>query len=268
VPQPKVRDVTTTDLITAPDGSSLGDTAAMLTTHQISAVPIVDRFNVAIGILSWTDIGETIEREERRSPTTRGWFRRRGKSQSRWRSRASTGVMTAPPVNIGPDASLSAAGRVMHHRSINRLLVVDHVDKLVGVVTQRDLLKIHSRLDAVIRDEVRQRVLRRTLMISPDAVRVVVDDGVVTLTGRVDRKSTVPAAVGLTAAVAGVTGVIERLAFDTDDTTPGAAARQSTLDPSATPVGHRDQRLSASIGAVGPGFAAYAAQVIRQEAVR
>jgi CBS domain-containing protein len=258
----------TTDLITAPDESSLGDIAAMLTTHQISAVPIVDRFNVATGIVSWTDIGDTIEREEQRTPTTRGWPRRRNRSQSRWRSRAATEVMTAPPVTIGPDASLSAAGRAMRHRGIGRLLVVDHADTLVGVVTRRDLLKIHDRLDAVIRDEVLHRVLRRTLMISPDAVRTVVADGVVTLAGRVDRKSTVLAAVGLTEAVAGVTGVIDRLTFDADDTTPGAVARQATVDPSTTRVGRPDARPSVGVGAVGHGFAAYAAQVIRQEAVR
>lgn len=245
----------TTDLITAPDESSLGDIAAMLTAHQIGAVPIVDRFNVAIGIVSWTDIGETIERAEQRSPTTRGWLRRRGRSQSHWRGRAATEVMTAPPVTIGPDASLSAAGRVMHRRGVGRLLVVDHDNRLVGVVTRRDLLKVHNRLDAVIRDEVLQRVLRRTLMIPPGAVRIVVDDGVVTLAGHVDRRSTALAAVGLTEAVAGVTGVVDRLAFGIDDTTPEAAARRST--PGAS-----------TARAVGHGFAAYAAQVIRQEALR
>ena len=243
--QQRVRDVMTTDLVTAPDDFSLGDIAAMLTRHQISAVPIVDRFNVATGIVSWTDVGDTIKR-----------------SQSRWRSRAATEVMTAPPVTIGPDASLSAAGRAMRHRGIGRLLVVDHADTLVGVVTRRDLLKVHDRLDAVIRDEVLHRVLRRTLMISPGAVRIVVADGVVTLVGRVDCKSTVLAAVALTEAVAGVTGVIDRLTFDTDDTTPGAVARQSTIDPSTTRVGRLDARPSANVGAVGLGFAAYAAQVI------
>jgi CBS domain-containing protein len=238
----------TTDLITAPDESSLGDIAAILATHRISAVPIVDQFDVAIGVVSWTDIAEASERDEQRSPTIRSWFRRRGRWPSRWRSRPAREAMTAPPVTIGPDASLSAAGRVMHRRDVGRLLVVDHADRLVGVVTRRDLLKVHNRLDAVIRDEVLQRILRRTLMISPDAVQIVVDDGVVTLAGRVDHKSTALAAIGLVEAVAGVTDVVDRLSFATDDTIPEPGARQS--------------------GTVGRGFATYAAHVIRQEAVR
>jgi BON domain len=68
---------------------------------------------------------------------------------------------------------------------------------------------------------VRQRILRRILMIEPGSVQVTVDDGVVTLTGRTGRtgrKSTALAAVGLTEAVAGVAGVVDRLSFDTDDT--------------------------------------------------
>lgn len=252
--QPTVRDVMTTDLITAPDESSLGDVAAILTARRISAVPIVDRFNVAIGIVSWADIGQSIERDDQRGPTIRGLFRRRGKPRSRWRSRSATQVMTAPPVTVGPDESLAAAGRIMHHRDVGRLLVVDHADRLVGVVTRRDLLKIHDRLDAVIREEILHRVLHRTLSIPSDAVRITVDNGLVTLSGRVDRKSTALVAVGLTGTVAGVTGVVDRLAVDSDGTGPGAAARRSTHDPSTTRNGR--------------GFAAYAAQVTRQEATR
>jgi CBS domain-containing protein len=265
--QPKVRDVMTTDLVTAPDESSLGDIAAILATHQVSAVPVVDRFGVAIGVVSWTDVGETIERDEQPGPTTRGWFRRRGRSRSRWRSRAVTEVMTAPPVTIGPDASLSAAGRVMHQRGVGRLLVADHATRLVGIVTRRDLLIVHDRLDAVIREEVLHRVLRRTLMLSPDAVRVAVDDGLVTLAGRVDRKSTVLAAVGLAAGVAGVTGVVDRLAFVTDDTTVAAAAHRSARATAPRADGSPN-RPSTDVGAAGHSFPAYAAQVVGQEATR
>src|SRR5436305_1412560 len=58
-----------------------------------------------------------------------------------------------------------------------------------------------------------------------------VDDGLVTLSGRTDRKSTAQAAVGLTEAVPGVTGVVDRLTFDTDDTVATPAERPSATDP-------------------------------------
>jgi hypothetical protein len=54
---------------------------------------------------------------------------------------------------------------------------------------------------------------------------------VVTHTGRTGRKRTALAAVALTEAVAGVTGVVDRLAFDTDDTVPPPAPRPRASQP-------------------------------------
>jgi hypothetical protein len=107
---------------------------------------------------------------------------------------------------------------------VGRLLVIDDGERLVGMVTRTDLFKVHARLDAGIRDEVLQTVLRRTLMIEADAVKVAVDDGVVTLTGGVGRKTIALAAAGLPETVPGVTSVVDRLTFDLDDTLAGRVA--------------------------------------------
>ena len=140
----------------------------------------------------------------------------RARTRPRWSSaRRGTGTVV-----IGD--TLPAAAWVMYRRNVGRLLVVDGDGRLRGIVTRSDLLKVHARLDAVIRDEVMQRVLRRTLTIEPGAVQATVDDGVVTLTGRTARRTTALAAARLTEAVAGVTGVVDRLAFDVDDTVAAA----------------------------------------------
>jgi hypothetical protein len=137
-------------------------------------------------------------------------------------------VMSGPALTIGADASLAAAARVMYRREVGRLLIVDGDNRLRGIVTRSDLLKVHARLDAVIRDEVIHRVLYRTLTIPPGDVQATVDDGVVTLTGRTARKTTAVAAVQLTEAVPGVTGVDDQLTFDVDDTVAAAPTRQTT----------------------------------------
>jgi hypothetical protein len=59
-----------------------------------------------------------------------------------------------------------------------------------GVVTRSDPLKVHARLDAVVRDEVLHLVLRRTLTIPRGVVEATVDAGVVTLAGSTARKTT------------------------------------------------------------------------------
>jgi CBS-domain-containing membrane protein len=136
-------------------------------------------------------------------------------------------VMSGPALTIGADASLAAAARVMYRREVGRLLIVDGDNRLRGIVTRSDLLKVHARLDAVIRDEVVHRVLHRTLMIAPGDVRATVD-GVVTLTGRTARKTTAVAAAQLTEAVPGVTDVDDQLTDDVDDTVAVAATPPTT----------------------------------------
>lgn len=239
MPQWRVRDVMTTQVVTARDDTPVADIAALLTGHSVGAVPIVDRFAVVVGVVSWTDLqGEANLDELADSVGGRRW-RRRIPAVLRWSERTAAQVMSAPPVSIGPSVSLPAAGRTMYRRNVGRLLVVDTTGRLRGIVTRKDLLKVYARLDTVIRDEVMQRVLRRTLLVEPGSVRVTVDDGVVTLVGRVPRKTTAVAAVQLTEAVEGVTEVVDRLTCDLDDTV-------ALVDP--LEVGSRDSRQGGLIG--------------------
>lgn len=217
----RVRDVMSSDAITVRDTTPVAQIAAVLVERDITGVAVVDRFDAVIGVVSWSDLHDSIEivddARAGRQPARR-WWRRSWRPRLHWPRRTALDVMSAPPVTIGPEASLAAAGRLMHRRDVGRLLVVDRHGRLVGLVSRSDLLKVYARLDSVIRDEVTQQLLRRTLMVPADAVRVAVDEGVVTLSGRTARRTTALAAVGLAGAVPGVTEVIDRLTFDADDT--------------------------------------------------
>ena len=65
---------------------------------------------------------------------------------------------------------------------------------LPGALDQdgRDPLKVFLRSDAEIAQEVRQDVLVRAMWVNPDTVTVEVRDGVVTLTGQLERWSLIP----------------------------------------------------------------------------
>jgi CBS domain-containing protein len=227
MPQWQVRDVMTTEVITVADDASVAEIVAVLTDRQITAVPIVDRFDVILGVVSWTDLRKKIDIDAPEGDPRAGSWQRWAPAQARWPEGTAVEVMSGPALTIGADASLPAAARVMYRRGVGRLLVVDRDGRLRGIVTRSDLLKVHSRLDAVIRDEVMHRVLHRTLMIPPGAVRATVDDGVVTLAGNTARKTTAVAAVRLTEAVPGVTDVVDRLTFDVDDTVADVPARRA-----------------------------------------
>lgn len=252
MPQWRVRNVMTTEVITAPDDASIAQIVTLLTDRQVSAVPIVDSFDVVLGVVSWTDLRRKIEiRAPEDAPRAR-WWRRRVPPLTQWPDGTAVEVMTGPPLTIEAHATLPAAARVMHRSNVGRLLVVDNDNRLRGIVTRSDLLKVHSRLDAVIRDEVMHHILDDRLAIPPGTVQAAVDDGVVTLTGHAARKTTAAAAVGLTVAVPGVTDVVDQLTFDIDDTVTAAPARQAAkrdpllgwwIGPAGRASGHRVTNL-------------------------
>ncbi|WP_406253815.1 CBS domain-containing protein [Streptomyces chartreusis] len=96
------------------------------------------------------------------------------------------------------DAAWTAA-----HARLKRLPVTDYRGRLVGVVSRRDLLRALIRDDAEIRVEAESLIGRHLL--DPHAVQVAVENGVVTMTGRLD-KAVVPE---LLASVRDIDDVVE-----------------------------------------------------------
>jgi CBS domain-containing protein len=211
----RVHDVMTTDVITAPDDATVADIVALLTDRQITAVAITDRFDAVLGVVSWTDLRRKIELAAPGDAAGDG--RSYPWAPVRWPEGTAVEVMSGPALTIGADASLPTAARVMYQRGVGRLLVVDGDRKLRGIVTRSDLLKVHARLDAVIREEVLHQVLGDPLRVPPGTVEVAVEGGVVTLTGRIPERRTAVVAARLTAAVPGVADVVDRLESDVDD---------------------------------------------------
>ncbi len=105
----------------------------------------------------------------------------------------------------------------MDAEKVKRLPVVDDLGRLVGIVTRGDLLKVHLRPDDDIRADVETGVLRRALGSAADAVTVAVDDGAVTLTGKVELASMAQEAARLTRQIPGVVEVVDELSYDYDD---------------------------------------------------
>jgi hypothetical protein len=55
------------------------------------------------------------------------------------------------------------------------------------------------------------------MWVGPDSVTVQVRDGVVTLTGQLERRSLIPIVVSLVHGIDGVVDVVDRLTFELDD---------------------------------------------------
>ena len=123
--------------------------------------------------------------------------------------------MTAPAITVGPHVTIHAAGRLMSTRHVRLMPVVDKDDRLIGVVSRRDLLAVFLRPDEDIAADVR-RVLDEILLAEPGEAEVAVRDGIVTLIGTAgpqDRAhgDLIPVAVRLMWDVNGVVDIIDRL---------------------------------------------------------
>ncbi|MEV5633791.1 CBS domain-containing protein [Micromonospora tulbaghiae] len=227
----QVADVMTRDVATVTEETPYREVVDVLVRQRISGVPVVDSFRRVLGVISEADLLHKVERSGH--PDERRVFegRRRRTVREKAGALVARDLMTAPAVTTHERASLAATARLMDHEAVKRLPVLDDLGRLAGIVTRGDLLRVHLRTDAEIREEVVHEVLRRVLSVRDGLVTVQVRGGEVTMDGRLDRRSAVELAGRLAAQVAGVVAVHNAIGYDVDDTT------LMELDPvHATPV--------------------------------
>ncbi|MEU5908714.1 CBS domain-containing protein [Micromonospora sp. NPDC047467] len=214
----QVGDVMTRDVVTVEAGTPYREIVDVVLRRGVSAVPVIDGFRRVLGVVSEADLLHRVERAG--EPAQRRVFESRRRRGARDKSEPllAGGLMTAPAVSTYPEAPLSAAARLMDREQVKRLPVLDDLGRLVGIVSRSDLLRVHLRSDAEIREDVVQEVLRRVLAVRDGLVTVEVRHGEVTLAGRLDRRSAVDLAGRLAGQVSGVVRVINAIAYNADDT--------------------------------------------------
>jgi CBS domain-containing protein len=206
----------TTDVVTVGPGASLKEVAAILVDRRISGLPVVDDEGKVIGVVSE---GDLLFKE--RGPTEQrgvlAWFTDNWMAEPD--ARTAGEAMTAPAVTIAPWRQVSGAAAQMLDAAVNRLPVVDDRGRPVGIVTRADLVRAFVRPDAAIEEEIRDEVLARELLLEiPGAVTVAVEDGKVTLSGTVSRRTEADLALALVARVPGVTELESSINWREDDT--------------------------------------------------
>jgi CBS domain-containing protein len=180
-----VLDAMSTDVLTIGPDESLKAAARMMLARGVSGLPVVDTENKLIGIVTEADF---VRQEAERSLHGR----RRlldtvfGDRDAREHGETVGDVMTPSPLVVTADARIAEAARIMNERLVKRLPVVDSDGVLIGIVSRADIVAAYVRPDDVIEDAVREDIMKRVLMIEPDALEVSVKDGIVSVAGRVD----------------------------------------------------------------------------------
>jgi CBS domain-containing protein len=214
-----VRDVMTPDVKVVGPETGYKDIVEMMLRYAVSAVPVVNHEGRVLGVVSELDLMLKMEFAGL-EPHVRIFERKRQKV-ARAKAAADTAeeLMTSPAVVIASDASLVAAASLMHQEGLKRLPVVDLEGVLVGIISRGDVLRAYLRSDEDIRREITDEVFRRSMWLEPHEAIATVERGVVTLTGRTERRSTAEIAAQLVQAVPGVVDIVDELTYRYDDTT-------------------------------------------------
>jgi CBS domain-containing protein len=216
-----VADVMTRKVVAVDAFAPFKDIVRKMQEFRVSAVPVVDEDGRIMGVVSEGDLILKEDPElEGGAHLFEGIHRRHDRSKAA--GLIASQLMSVPVITVSPDASLGEAARLMHRKAVKRLPVVDEDGRIQGIVSRTDLLKVFLRDDAEIAAEIREDVIRRTLWIEPDTIRVMVRDGVVTLEGQLERRSLIPLLERLVLGVEGVVAVKDRLTYVSDDSSRGS----------------------------------------------
>ncbi|MCQ6254638.1 CBS domain-containing protein [Methanocaldococcus sp.] len=133
----KVKDIMTKNVITAKKDEGVIEAFEKMLKYKISSLPVVNDENKVIGIVTTTDIGYNLIRDRYTLET---------KIED---------VMTKDVVTIDKNASILEAIKKMDITGkteiINQLPVVDDNNKLVGIISDGDIIRAISRF--IIRDK-------------------------------------------------------------------------------------------------------------------
>ncbi|MEV6979653.1 CBS domain-containing protein [Sphaerisporangium sp. NPDC051017] len=220
----KVRDVMTRKVASVNGSTPFRDVAEVLIHHGVSAVPVVDGEGHVLGMISEADLlrKEEFKRqyyhEGYRPPLSarlREQLARRGRGpEDRARGDVAAELMTSPAITVKDHASLVTAARQMSANGVKRLPVVDDEGRLEGIVSRHDLLTVFLRSDEEIAGEIRDDVVGALWPYMPE-VDVSVDDGVVTLSGRMATAGDARLLAQMAERVNGVIDVIDELEWPT-----------------------------------------------------
>jgi len=190
-----VGEVMTREVVEARRETPFKDVARLLDEHRISGLPVVDQDDKVLGVISGTDL-----------------IRRQAARAVGGLAPTAAELMSTPAITVHPEQRVADAARVMERHGVERLPVVDEEDRLIGIATRRDLLRVFLRTDEEIRREILYEVLPRATEGPAHTVDVSVRDGMVTLSGGPSGLSDVPLLIRRLWRVDGVVGVVNRLA--------------------------------------------------------
>lgn len=217
-----VRDIMTTPVVTVRPDTPFKQVVAIV--RAVGAIPVTDDCGRVLGIVCEHDLlaEQVILERSLGRPTSARHHGGRGKAPAA----TAASLMTSPAVTTRAEATTSEAARLMYRHRIGSLPVVDSGGRLIGIVSRGDVLEGFTRQDADIHREVVRDVITHHFLLDPQAFRVTVRDGIVTLSGRPESDQVGHLLAAAVRRVEGVVGLRDQMRY-----TAGETATWGALPP-------------------------------------
>lgn len=222
----RASDIMTTSVVSVGPDTEVKEIAGLLLKHRISAVPVVNKNDQVIGLVSE---GDLMRRAENDTEDRHAWWlaelvstRNKPADYIKSHGRRASDVMTRAVISVEDDAPLNEIASLLERHHIKRVPVIRE-DRLVGIVSRANLLHglAAQRSDAggdVAPDdkELRERIMKEVSQaagVDAPLITATVNDGTVQLWGSVDHATKKQAALVAAESIEGVKSVQNNIAL-------------------------------------------------------
>jgi len=151
----RARDIMKTDVIKAHPDMTIADLARLLQEKHITGVPVVDRTNRLVGVVSQTDIIRFYATYPRNSKDVHPYFKGDVKDRKLEEPAAAAAdfgdrkveeIMTQETFAFNEMANVTEIAVEMIRLHMHRVIIVDEDMSLSGVITTMDFVRLISQL--------------------------------------------------------------------------------------------------------------------------
>jgi molybdopterin-containing oxidoreductase family membrane subunit len=142
----RARDIMTVDVVTVYPETSVEEVATLLIRHRISGMPVIDVERKVLGVVSESDIiykeiNKDYEILEKIGGIVLPPYR-----QTIKRGNTAGEIMSTPPITAFLDTSLGELVGLITEKKIKRIVIVDHIGRLSGIVSRIDIVRAIEKI--------------------------------------------------------------------------------------------------------------------------